>query len=62
METVLVTGIACLLLLLVPLVAGGWAMSLSLYRYATGQGPTPPFTEDDLQHALVPRRRLWLRK
>jgi hypothetical protein len=62
MNTVFVVGIACFLALLVPITATWWTLALALYHYATGGGPIQPFTEDDLQHALVRRRRLWRRR
>jgi hypothetical protein len=33
-------------------------LSLALYRHATGGGAIGPFTADDLQHAIIERRRL----
>jgi Family of unknown function (DUF6159) len=51
-----------LLLLIAAIGAAAQVLSLALYRIATTGEAVGPFTADELEHAMVPRRRLRLRR
>jgi hypothetical protein len=60
-DAVFVAALAASVLIIVAIGSAMQVLALALYRHAAGAGPVAPFTDDDLQHALVARRR-WLRR
>ncbi len=58
LTAVFLTSITAFFLLVAAVGAAGQVLALALYRHAVGRGPLPPFTDVDLEHALVARRRL----
>lgn len=61
-RAVYVAGIAIGFLLIAVIAVAGEVLALALYRHAVGRGAVAPFTDDDLDHALVARRRLRRRR
>ena len=58
---IFVVGFVAFMLLVSAIGTAGQVLSLALYRHATGR-PARPFTESELEQALVPRRTFWRRR
>jgi hypothetical protein len=58
MTTILVASFVVFMLMVSAIGVAGQVLSLALYRHATGR-PARPFTETELNDALVPRRKIW---